>query len=108
VNQQDVSIMSISQEDLKGAVDTAMILDNNVPINGTLAGEQERQQNTDNEALGRTLHVSHGIPNNFKEAVEDMVIDGEENKTGDLDIESMLAAIHNDTPHPDIRNAQMI
>lgn len=73
-----------------------MLFDNNGPSEGTTA-QQERTQNTVQEMLsiqGAALHVNQLIPNNINGVNIEMGC--EENKTDDLDLESMLAAIHSD------------
>lgn len=85
----------------KGAVDTDMLLNDNVQAEGTAVTEQQEAQNT-GEGVSEeadSMQVNQSISGNVEKGVEeDMAMGGEENKTGDLDIESMLAAIHNDTP----------
>lgn len=106
-NQQDASPMDVDdsqqQQNDKGAVDTDMLLNDNVPTEGNAADEQKEAQNTGENVpiQGEAMKVDQEIQDNGVKGVEEgMVIDGEENKT-DLDIESMLAAIHNDTPTPE-------
>lgn len=97
------------QQNNRGAVDTDMLLNDNVPTEGNAADEQEEAQNTgeDMPIQGEATKVNQDIPDNNVKEVEGVTIDGEESKT-DLDIESMLAAIHNDTPTPDVEDTQNI
>lgn len=97
------------QQNNKGAVDTDMLLNDNVPAEGNVTDEQEEAQNTGEDMpIQEATKVDQDIPdNNVKGVEEGMTIDGQESKT-DLDIESMLAAIHNDTPTPDVEDAQNI
>lgn len=95
----------------KGCMDTDTLLNDNVPVEGSAACEQEEEtQNTEGEvpAQEESMQIDQGISDNVETKVEDMAIGSEENKTEDLDIESMLAAIHNDTPTTDGGNTQNI
>lgn len=118
------------EEENKGTtVDTNMLLNDHVQgaadeQEETAADEQESQntgveasdqeksapdqeQETESEQAEATPSTStqendQAISDNVeKRAEEGTAVDNDENKTGDLDIESMLAAIHNDNAPPD-------
>lgn len=134
-NQQEETPMDVddNQESNKqGIVDTDMMLNDNVPTEGSgdneqeeeteNAGEEEESENSqDNKTVKEAKLIKKSesgqedndedtpMPEQEEEeadqdapdSVEKDVDEGNsnvENKTGDLDIESMLAAIHNDTP----------
>lgn len=130
--------MDIDENQDKGTVDTNMLLNDNVPAEGTVEGEQEAvnadeeipqqetdngsenaQQETDNGSvnaqqeteltqnennLATQDEAGEGIPDSVEKGDED--VGNEDTKPGDLDIESMLAAIHNDNPPPTSEDAQ--
>lgn len=94
----------------KGTVDADMMLNDNLPAAATEAtGEQEELHNMD-EGNGtqdaqdpptlqgeEPMEVSNET--DVEKEVDGKITNGsEENKAGDLDIESMLAAIHHDDP----------
>lgn len=88
-----------NQEINKGTMNATMLLNENVPAEGNVVGEQ-RSKNAESGVLAQemAMQIDQNISNNVvKGTGEDMVIGGD-NKTSDLDIESMLAAIHNDAP----------
>lgn len=99
-NQQAGSIMNVdNQERNKGTMNAIMLLNENVPADGSAAGEQGTK-NAESVVLAQemAMQIDQNISNNvMKGSGEDMVIGGD-NKTSDLDIESMLAAIHSDAP----------
>jgi len=115
----------------QGTVDTDMMLNDNIPTEGSAdneqeeetenAGEEEETENSqDNNTVKEGLSIKKSESGEEEEDEEDTAVpeqeepdqetpdsvekdvdeDNEnvENKTGDLDIESMLAAIHNDNP----------
>lgn len=94
----------------KSCMDTDTLLNDNVPVDGSAACEQEEPPNTEGEGATQeqSMQIDQEISENVESKVEDMAIGSEENKTEDLDIESMLAAIHNDTPTADGGNTQNI
>lgn len=72
-----------------------ILINENISSEGTTT-QQESSQNTVQEMLsvqGAALHVNQLIPNVNGVNIE---MDCVDNKTDDLDLESMLAAIHND------------
>lgn len=88
-----------NQEINKGTMNATMLLNENVPAEGNVVGEQG-SKNAESGVLAQeiAMQIDQNISNNVvKGTGEDMVIGGD-NKTSDLDIESMLAAIHNDAP----------
>lgn len=98
-NQQAGSILNVdNQERNKGAMNATMLLNENVPAEGNAVGEQGTK-NAESGILAQeiAMQIDQNISNNVKGTEDDMVIGGD-NKTSDLDIESMLAAIHSDTP----------
>ncbi|KAF0767546.1 homeobox protein 12-like [Aphis craccivora] len=133
-NQQEETPMDVddNQENKQGIVDTDMMLNDNVPTEGSGDNEQEEEtenageeEETENSQDNKTVKEAKLIkksesgqeedddedtpmPEQEEEADQDAPDSVEkdvdednsnvENKTGDLDIESMLAAIHNDTP----------
>lgn len=96
-----------SQHD-KGTVDTDMMLNDNLSAEATEAtAEQEDLHNIGEEngiqddpmtSQEEPMEVSNET--NVEKEVDEKTTNGsEENKSGDLDIESMLAAIHHDDHH---------
>lgn len=117
----------------KGAVETDILLNNDVPAEGS---QQQETLMTDGLVSAQVDAIQNDQGTNIEKGAEDMAIGGEEgmtmggedggitiggedggiaiggeedmaiggedNKTGDLDIESMLAAIHHDTSHTDV------
>lgn len=70
-------------------------------IQGKSVPDQKQEADTEQqaEAVATTSAQENdqGISDNVeKGGEEEMAVDNDENKAGDLDIESMLAAIHND------------
>lgn len=89
----------------KGAVNTDMLLNDDVPAEGS----QQKTQNAEGHVSSQddAMQIDHET-NIEKGAEEDMAIGGEISKSGDLDIESMLAAIHHDASPSDVRDAHNI
>lgn len=124
-----------NQQESKGTVDTDMLLNDSVPVESGTAEQEEETENAaqvdvpgqegdaalEEAAAGEAeqaqeetaqtqeeepMQVDQEILDNVEKGVEDIAGGGEENKTGDLDIESMLAAIHNDNPPPNDGDTQ--
>jgi len=128
-NQQEDSTMdtddNAKQDKNKGTVDTDMLLNNHVEDKETAEIEESKNtketrslkksmpnqtsvEESELEPSGNAQEMpaqgaDQDVSDNVKGEVEDKV---GENKTGDLDIESMLAAIHNDNPPPDSSEPQ--
>lgn len=99
-NQQTVSAMDVDiQQGNKSTMNAAMLLNENVPAERNAIGEHGIKNAVDGGlAQEVAMEIDQDISNNVVKGIgEDMVIGGD-NKTNDLDIESMLAAIHSDTP----------
>lgn len=132
LQQAESTTMDIDEnQDNKGTVDTNMLLNENVPAEGTVDGEQEainadeempqqeesiastQQETVNGTAQGTKLAQNENstqdeagdeIPDSVEKGDQD--VENEDTKPGDLDIESMLAAIHNDNPPPTSADAQ--
>ncbi|XP_025418117.1 zinc finger protein 131-like isoform X3 [Sipha flava] len=80
--------------------------------NGSVHEQQETETETETEteltqnenALATQDETGEVIPDSVEKGDED--VGNEDTKPGDLDIESMLAAIHNDNPPPTTEDAQ--
>lgn len=112
------------QDKNKGTVDTDMLLNNHVEDKET--AEIEDSQNTkesksmpdqappEESELEPSASAQEISGQETDQDVSDSIVKqenedkvgAEENKSGDLDIESMLAAIHNDNPPPDSSEPQ--
>jgi len=81
----------------KESMDTNMLLNDNIPSDDSTVNKQEETQNTCENMSGQNelLHVSQDMPVANVD-MSDMTIEGSDAGTDHLDIESMLAAIHND------------
>lgn len=137
-NQDAESPMEVDenpQDNNKGTVDTDMMLNDNVPTEGSANAEQEETENTceeeesensqedksvkETKSKKKTEPSQEETPEEEEDEIDTAIPEQEEadqetpdsvekevdedsanveNKTGDLDIESMLAAIHNDNP----------
>lgn len=130
--QEEETSMEVDnqQEENKGTVDTDMLLNEHVPAEEPIATENnakpesaEEPANPDKTATSDegqvaaeqaeeavpAQEVDQGVPDNVEKGVEgDLPVGSDENKTGDLDIESMLAAIHNDNPPPESSDTQNV
>jgi len=73
--------------------DLNMLLNDNIPDQGSVQGVQNIPDQAE-----QLLQVNQEIPTNID--IGDMAIGGGETGTDHLDIESMLAAIHNDISPP--------
>lgn len=102
-DQQSETPLDVPEEQEKGAVDTDMLLNENVPADEPATSEQHEQTHETGGAQEQEesmqVDQEHTAENSEQKGVEEeMAAISEENKTGDIDIESMLAAIHNDAP----------
>lgn len=91
--------MNVDNQRNKVAMNTIMLLNENVPAEGNAVDEQGTKH-AESGVLAQevAMEIDQNISNNvLKGTGEEMGIGGD-NKTSDLDIESMLAAIHSDTP----------
>ncbi|CAH1726706.1 uncharacterized protein LOC114120276 [Aphis gossypii] len=81
----------------KESMDTNMLLNDNIPADDSTVNKQEETQNTCENMSGQNelMQVSQDMPVTNVD-MSDMTIEGGETGTDHLDIESMLAAIHND------------
>lgn len=89
----------------KGTVDADMMLNDNLSAEATEAtGEQDvhnmgEGSGTQDDPLTLPDDEPMEVNNDVEKEVDGKITNGsEENKAGDLDIESMLAAIHHDDP----------
>jgi len=82
---------------IKESMDTNMLLNDNIPDDDPTVNKQEETQNTCENMSGQNelMQVSQDMPVTNVD-MSDMTIEGSETDTDHLDIESMLAAIHND------------
>jgi len=114
-NQQTESPMEgVESTADKGTVNTDMLLNDNLPsTKETVREEKESQEIGDENNFHETAVLEDGMPPQDEPIAEnsgkadDVEIKNEpENKSGDLDIESMLAAIHHDNSSPNTGNTQ--
>lgn len=80
-----------------------MLLNDNVPATEPVPSENNEQAEEAEQVPEQgeePMQVDQENSTNVQKGVDEEIaaIGGEENKSGDLDIESMLAAIHNDAP----------
>jgi hypothetical protein len=96
----------------KNSMDTNMLLNDNIPVEDSAVPKQEETQNTCDNMSGQNelMQVDQEMPVTNVDISDMAEIGGNETGTPDhLDIESMLAAIHNDVVSPpnDGRDAQI-
>lgn len=90
----------------KGTVNTDMLLNNDLPTKGIAEEEKNDTQvigDGNNSQRTAVLHDGPMVENAGKLNDVEMA---RESKSEDLDIESMLAAIHNDNSSPNTGNVQ--
>lgn len=94
-------------DESKGTVDTDMLLNNNLSADGAAGEEQESQNPGEEDSAQENITLQDETMPQQEEPLQEMTgnvekssdvesANGRENKTSDLDIESMLAAIHHD------------
>lgn len=96
IADQEEETENTVQEDITVKVEReAPVQEEDTVEEADLAKEEEETA----QAQEEPMQVDQVILDNVEKG-DDEIADAGENKTGDLDIESMLAAIHNDNPPP--------
>lgn len=100
VKNDDANNLTEDKGTMNTETDLDMLLNDNIPDQGSEVPVQEVQNIPENmsDQAEQLLQVNQEIPTNVD--IGDMAIGGGETGTDHLDIESMLAAIHNDAPPP--------